>query len=305
VKPLVALCLAALFVVPPREPARSPQPAATFSSQTDLVVLHVAVLDRRSGFVPGLPREAFTVYEDDEAQAISFFRNEDTPVTVGLVIDNSMSMQRRRDGVVAAGLAFAQSSHPRDEMFTVNFNERVWRGLPPGRDFTSDVGELRQALMKTTARGRTALFDAIRLALEHLNGGTQQKKVLVVISDGSDNSSRATFDDVLAMAQRMNAVIYTVGLSDEYDHEDRPEILKRLANATGGDAFFPDDRRITPTLERIARDIRSGYTIGYAPPHAPEDGSFHRVRVEVDAPGRRRLKVRTRAGYVSAARATS
>jgi Ca-activated chloride channel family protein len=305
VRPLVALCLAALFVVTPRAQARLRQPAATFSSKADLVVLHVTVLDRKAGFIAGLPREAFTVYEEDQAQTISFFRNEDTPVTVGLVIDSSMSMQRRRDGVIAAGLAFAQSSHPRDEMFTVNFNEQVWPGLPRYQDFTSDVGELRQALSRATARGRTALFDAIRVALEHLNKGTQQKKVLVVISDGSDNSSRTTFDSVLVMAQRMNAVIYTIGLSDEYDRDDRPDVLKRLATATGAEAFFPDDGKITSTLERIARDIRSGYTIGYVPADAPDDGSFRAVRVKVSSPDRRRLKVRTRSGYVATPRSTS
>lgn len=302
--PLVALCLA-LLLAASQEAARPSQPVPTFSSRADLVVLHVTVLDRKSGFVAGLPREAFTIFEDGQPQEISFFRNEDSPVTVGLVIDCSTSMHRRRDAVIAAGLAFARSSHPDDEMFTVNFNERVWPGLPPHRRFTSDLGELRNALLKTTARGRTALFDAIRFALEHLSAGSEQKKVLIVISDGTDNASRTTFDEVLDTAQRMNAVIYTIGLFDEDDREGNPDVLERLAKETGAEAFFPDDRKVTPTLERIARDIRSGYTIGYVPLRATEDGTFRAIKVDVKAPGRRRLSVRARSGYVAGPRTSS
>src|SRR5439155_2037119 len=114
------------------------QPRAAFSSRSELVVLRVSVIDRKAGFVSGLPREAFAVQEDGRPQAIQFFENEDTPVTVGLVIDCSGSMQRRRDGVIAAGMAFADSSHPADELFTLNFNEKVWAGLPDDRPFTSD-----------------------------------------------------------------------------------------------------------------------------------------------------------------------
>ena len=107
-------------------------------------MLRVSVLDRQAGFVSGLPREAFVVHDDGRRQEIQFFENEDTPVTVGLVIDCSGSMQTRRDGVIAAGVAFAGSSHPADELFTLNFNEKVWPGLPPDQAFTTDRGELRQ-----------------------------------------------------------------------------------------------------------------------------------------------------------------
>src|SRR5512138_2607527 len=117
--------------------AQIPQERATFSSRSDLVVVHVSVLDRHAGFVGDLPRDAFEVREDGRPQPISFFEHEDNPVSVGLVIDNSGRMAPRRDAVVAAGMAFAASSHPADEMFALNFNERVWPGLPEGRDFTS------------------------------------------------------------------------------------------------------------------------------------------------------------------------
>lgn len=281
-------------------PKQDPQSRAVFSSRSDLVVVHATVLDRKSGFVAGLPREAFTVYDDGRPQVITFFQNEDTPVTVGLTIDNSGSMQRKRDAVIAAGLAFAGSSHPQDEMFTVNFNERVWPGLPRGQRFTSDLGELRRALSQSIARGQTALFDAIRASLANLEAGHQQKKVLIVISDGGDNASTTRSADVLDEALRMDAVIYTIGLYDEYDSDAKPALLKKLAEATGAEAFFPRlPTDITRILERVAREIRSGYTIGYVPAAGGTGRGYHAIRVEVRAPDRRKLSVRARSGYLS------
>jgi Ca-activated chloride channel family protein len=306
----VACVLALLACVhAARTLAQDPPPRPVFSSRSDLVVLHVTVLDGRSGFVSGLPREAFRVYEDGRPQEIEFFSNEDSPVTVGLVIDSSGSMQRKREAVIAAGLAFAQSSHPQDEMFTVHFNERVWTGLPGNQPFTSDLSELRAALERSAARGRTAFFDAVTFALRHLETGHRQKKVLVVISDGGDNASTTTFEELLDRAHRADAVIYAIGLSDWYDREADPDVLRDLAKATGGEAFFVRNTerakdRATEILSRIARDIRSGYTIGYTPEREVEadaDG-FRTVKVEVSAPDRRKLTVRARAGYVTGSR---
>jgi Ca-activated chloride channel homolog len=291
------VALHALATIAPAAATQDPQtPRATFTSGSDLVVLHVTVLDRRAGFVAGLPREAFTVYENGVPQSISFFRNGDTPVTVGLVIDSSSSMVRKREAVMAAGLAFAKSSHPDDELFTINFNERVWYGLPPPQPFTSDLEEFRAALQRTTARGRTAFFDALALGLEHVERGRAQKKVLIVLSDGGDNASTRRFADVLAAARRSDTVIYTIGMADQYTEDADPGVLRELARATGAEAWFPKDvRDLTRLLERIARDIRSGYTIGYVP--AKQAGGFQEIRVEVTSPDRRALSVRARSGY--------
>src|SRR5438045_6526379 len=140
---------------------QAPQGAPAFKSSSELVVLHVAVVDRHAGFVSGMPKDAFAVYEDGRKQPIEFFQNDDTPVTVGLLIDSSGSMVPRRKAVIAAGMAFAESSRPDDEMFTICFNEKLWRGLPDGQLFTSDHQELHAALDRSGARGKTALFDAL------------------------------------------------------------------------------------------------------------------------------------------------
>jgi len=282
--------------------AAAVQPPPTrevFSSRSELVVLHVSVLDRKSGFVAGLPREAFTVYEDGRPQAIGFFENADGPATIGLVMDNSGSMHRMRDEVIAAGMTFAHASHPRDEMFVVHFNERVWSGLPPGQPFTSDRLTLHQALLRSTTRGQTALFDAVRAGLRQLEAGRQAKKVLVVVSDGGDNASQTRFADVLDMALRMDALVYTIGLYDRDDRDANPKLLRQLAEATGAEAFFPrKTKQITKILERIARDIRSGYTIGYAPDAGAPQG-YRAIRVAVQAAGRSKLAVRARTGYMA------
>lgn len=279
--------------------AQDPQPRASFSSRSELVVLRVSVVDKRVGFVSGLPREAFVVREDDRPQPIEFFENEDTPVTVGLVIDNSGSMQHRRDGVIAAGMAFADSSHPDDELFTINFNEKVWSGLPPGQPFTTDRNELRQALDRALTRGQTALFDAIATGLRHLDAGKRTRKVLIVVSDGGDNASRTTFDQVLDTALRKDVVIYTIGLYDPSDRDAKPGLLRELADSTGGEAFFPRaGQDVTPILQRIARDIRSSYTVGYTPPAGAGVQRRRNVKVECRAPDGRKLAVRARSSYI-------
>ena len=281
------------------------RPPSVFSSRSEAVVVHVSVHDGKSGLVGGLPREAFTVFENGQPQALTFFQNQDNPVTVGLVLDCSTSMQRKRDAVIAAGLAFAQSSHPADELFTVNFNEQVWSGLPASIPFTTDVEQLRAALHRSSARGKTAMFDAVQFALRHLEKGHRQKKVLILVSDGGDNASRSTLQDVLGAALRTDAVIYAISLYDQYDNDANPDVLRKLARATGGKAYFPREAEDAPAvLTRIAEDIRSGYTMGYIP-SAAGDG-YRAIKVEVRAPDGRKLSVRARTGYMagsSAARA--
>jgi Ca-activated chloride channel homolog len=269
-----------------------------FTSSSDLVVLHVTVLDRDAQYVAGLPRDAFTIAEDGRPQSISFFEAADSAVTVGLVIDSSISMHRKRAAVIAAGSTFIESSHPDDEMFTINFNERVWPGLEGERRFSGDRAELRRALDRSGARGRTALFDALRAALGQLAAGQRQKKVLIVISDGGDNASTTRFEDVLEMALRMNAVIYSVAIEDEYNREGNKDVLRKLAAVSGGATFFLKEASEAPrALEQIAREIRSGYVIGYVP--ADASAGYHAVRVKVRAPDRRKVSVRARSGYVS------
>jgi Ca-activated chloride channel homolog len=296
----IALSTGALGWVQPPVPRTDDRGNPVLTVHSDLVVLHVTVLDNKKGYVGGLTQEAFTVYEDGQPQTVSFFRNEDSPVTVGLVVDNSGSMHQKRNGVIAAALTFARSSNREDEMFLVNFNENVTTGLPAGVPFTSDLTVLRSALGTIGANGRTALYDALAFGLDHLARGSHQKRVLIAVSDGSDNASQSSYDDLLRRAKSSNVVIYTIGVFEEYDEDANPKVLKALATATGGQSFFPKDPdSVRRVLERIAVDIRSGYTLGYAPTNMARDGKFRRVLVRVRTGGHA-PSVRTRPGYYAA-----
>lgn len=272
-----------------------------FRAETDLVVIHANVFDRRSDAVPNLPREAFQVFEDDVPQEITFFSNTDVPVAVGLIVDNSSSMITRRAMVVAGGTAFVDSSHPEDELFTIHFNEHVRFGLPEAFPFTNRRTLLEAALGRFPATGMTALHDAVIAGLDHVERASHQKHVLVVLSDGEDNASRYSEDDMLARARAADTIVYTISTARRGDGgAGNPGVLRRLADVTGGVAYFPrNDREVIEAFEEIAANIRRGYSIGYVPTNPADDGTYRRVRVTVHAPGRN-LTVRTRHGYVAA-----
>lgn len=292
----LGLCLGLWSVLGVAAPRQNGEPTPIISVETDLVTLPVTVVDREGRFVTGLLQNNFAVYDNGELQAIQFFTSEDAPATIGMVIDSSSSMRGRREDVNAAAMAFAAMSHPLDELFAVNFNERVWLGLPPAVAFTSDPDQLRAALSAVSPRGMTALYDAVDRALDHLQRGRHDRKALIVVSDGGDNASAHTLDAVLEHARRADAVIYAVTLFEPDDHDARPQVLKKLARETGGTAFTPkrtDD--VMGSFTQIARELRSSYTIGFSP--SDMHGGFRTVRVVADAGDHRQLTVRTRAGY--------
>lgn len=283
--------------------ADTPQPApSTFEEQgtisvvTELVVLPVRVTGPNGDFVSGLTQDQFRVYENGRQQPITLFRQEDTPVTVGLVVDHSRSMGPNLPNVAAAVTAFAKSSNPEDEMFVVDFGDTVSLELAGGKPFTSNPQELAQAVSAVSARGMTRLYDAVAEGLNHLQIGRSDKKALIIVSDGGDNASRRKFAEVLELAQRSQAVIYAIVLLDAHE-EENPVVLRRLCKETGGLAFFPaTDQSVSEISAIIAHDLREQYTIGFAP-EKKEDGSFRKVHVEVKAHRQGKLQVRTRSGY--------
>ena len=275
-----------------------------FHIDVSLVVLPVTVTDHRGRLISGLTQDDFQVYEDGEQQAITQFSHEDVPITVGLVLDNSGSMGANRAAVAQAATDFLSRSNPQDELFVVNFNQRVSLGLPESVPFTSDVAQLREAVERGTARGTTAMYDALDVALDHLSLGTTMRKALILISDGGDNASHRRFADVLHAAEHRTALVYCIGLVSEDAEDVNPGVLKRLAKATGGQAFFPDAPAKLPAItEEIARDLREQYTLAYVPSNTRRDGSYRTIRVNVKAEGHGKLVVRTRPGYYAPAAA--
>ena len=271
------------------------------SVNVELVVLHPAVSDRKGHFVSDLREEHFEVYEDGVRQSIRLFRHEDVPVTVGLVVDHSGSMSSKLADVITAARTFVQSSNPEDRMFVVNFNENVTMGLPDSVRFTNNSDELERAISTTGATGQTALYDAVVTALERLQVGSPDKKVLIIISDGGDNASAHTKAEALKMADKSIAIVYTIGIFDEDNPDRNPNVLRRLARASGGEAFFPGQlSEVTAICERIAHDIRNQYTLGYVSSNAAQPGAYRAIRVVARATGMGKLSVRTRSGYIAA-----
>lgn len=272
--------------------------AAQFSATSNLVVLNVRVTGGDGEHVSGLEQESFAVYEDGKPQTISLFADEDAPVTVGLIIDSSISMWAISDKLVAGATAFAEASHPDNELFAIAFNEDRWPALSVRQPFTSDASVLRSALLTVVKpRGKTALFDAIAAGLSYADRGQHPRKALVVLSDGGDNASTATFEQVIQKTQSSNTVIYGVALVDPVDGGAKPEVLRRLARSSGGEALSPKDiHDVQAALGRVAEDIRRSYVIGYVPTVA-SPGTRHSLRVVASTPERRNLRVRTRAEY--------
>ena len=268
-------------------------------TNADLVVLQATVRDHKGAPVSGLNKEDFQVFEDKIPQQIEFFSHEDVPVTVGLVIDSSGSMRPKRSEVIAAAMAFVRSSNPADQIFVVNFNEHVSLGLPANLPFTNNVDQLEAALSRHVISGMTALYDAIAAGFEQLQKGRWDKKALIVVSDGGDNASRRNLAQVLSVVNQSNGLVYTMGIFDENDEDRNPRILNELSHASGGEAFFPKSLpEILPICEQIALDIRSQYTITFAPTNKKQDGTYRRIQVKVHEPSKgRQLSVSTRAGY--------
>ena len=271
---------------------------AAISVDVNLVMLQATVTDAMGRFVSGLGGDDFQVSEDGRRQSIRFFRHEDVPAAIGLIVDNSGSMSRKKNAVTAAALTFVHSSNPGDQMFVVNFNEHASLGLPSGTPFSANAAELEEALNRTAPDGRTALYDAIETGITQLRNATLERKVLIVISDGGDNASHTTFDQVLTRAARTGITIYTIGLFDEDDTDRNPGVLRKIAQITGGDSFVAHEiGQVWPICRRIAEEIRNRYTIGYAPSNPRLDGSYRKVRVSVSVRDHERYSVRTRPGY--------
>jgi Ca-activated chloride channel homolog len=229
---ILTLCLSAFQ---PCCVAASAQEASFRSNSSELVVLPVVVTDQQGRYVSDLERERFTVFDNGRRVPIELFTNQDTPLTIGLIIDASGSMRLKMAEVVAASLAFARSSNPDDELFAIRFNDDVQK-VVRDREFllAQDLGALNVALRTMRPDGRTALYDALVAGIDHLARGSRARKVLVVISDGGDNASAATLDHVLARARESNAAIYTIGVFDANDLDQNPGVLKSLARTTGG-----------------------------------------------------------------------
>jgi Ca-activated chloride channel family protein len=273
------------------------------SVHTELVAVPVTVTDAQGHRVDGLSQENFRVSEDGRPQPIAVFHPGDAPITLGLVVDRSQSMRAKHAALLAAVSALLRTSRPDDELFGVTFNDRVSLAPADGEPFTNDPKGLETSLAAVRAEGQTALYDAVAEGLQRLQAGHTGKRALVVVSDGGDNASRQTYDRILSLARKSDAVIYTLGLlgTSAAEEEEDAGLVLRLCRDTGGIAFFPRTvEEIDTMAAQIAGDIRQQYTLGFVPGEHGDPGAFRKIEVTVTVPGRGHLKVRTRSGYLAA-----
>lgn len=268
------------------------------SVTSELVVLPVNVTDTNGNFVSGLTENNFHIYEEKRLQDLALFQREDAPVSVGLIVDHSGSMELKLPNVITAISAFAHSGNPEDEMFVVDFNDNAMVEPLDGKPFTNNSAELEKAVEAVSAHGRTALYDAVEEGLNHLQLSHLQRKALIVISDGGDNASHCKRSDILALARQSQVMIYSIVLQDEFTKEQDPKVLRRLSEDTGGVAFFPESQQsVVNSSAQIAMDLRDQYVLGFVPEKHGSGNLFHKVQVKVTAPEKSKLHVRTRAGY--------
>lgn len=261
------------------------------------VTLSATVLDLKHHLVTNLDQANFVVYEDGQPQNITSFTRRDIPVSIGIVVDNSGSMRTKRAALTKAVLNLIQASNPQDEVFIVNFNDDPYLD----QDFTNKVDLLREAMDRVDSRGGTALYDAVIASADHLaKGAKQEKKALLVVTDGVDNESRESLESAIRSVQSdKGPTIYTIGiLGDEPGVKRARRALQSLSDQTGGVAFFPKNlEEVDEISQEVARDIRNQYSITYKPTNPRSNGGYRKVHVEAHANGYHDLQVRTRDGY--------
>lgn len=268
---------------------------------TDLITLTLTVTDYYGRLVSGLTEDAFTIFDNNKKQKITFFSDTDAPVSIGILFDVSGSMSGDKIAKARNALSrFINTSHPRDEYYLIAFNSRAQLLLDKSRDGEAVLNKLTLVEPKQN----TALYDACYLGVERVSRGTHQKKALLIISDGQDNSSRYSFKEVRRLMKESDVVIYSVGILDGRDSGSMigmqgQSFLDELSNVTGGKSFYPNTTaEMDEIFERIALELRNQYSIGYTPDDFQPNGEWRKVKVKIKPPrGVPRLTVRNREGY--------
>jgi Ca-activated chloride channel homolog len=274
---------------PERPNVAPPQPSKkaddAIKMDVELALVNVTVTEPYNRPVTGLEKDNFRAYEDGVEQEIVQFSSEDVPVSIGVIFDLSGSMSDKLEKAREALVQFFRTANPKDEFFMVTFNDRA----VATSDFTTNVDELQNKMMYTTAGGRTALFDGIYLGLSKMRSAHNGKKALLVISDGGDNHSRYTENDVRNFLKEADCQLYAIGVYDANDmgrsREERygPTLLSELAEMSGGRAFPVTRLADLPDIAtKIAMELRNQYVLGYIPSNSEHDGSWRRIRVRVD-----------------------
>jgi len=295
----------------PRVPAAASQPNVTapeaslnthtppIKRNVDLVLVPVTITDQMDRLITGLGKDNFQVFDGKQQQDIQHFSNEDAPVSVGIIFDMSGSMTDKIDRAREAVVEFCKTANPQDEFFMVTFSDEPHLSA----EFTSNPDDIQNKLIYTIPKGRTALLDALYLGMHKMKEAKNQRKALLIISDGGDNHSRYTEDEIKSQIKEGDVIIYGIGVYDTYfpTIEERlgPELLNEISEVTGGRTFTIDNPNDLPDVaSKIGMQLRNQYVLGYKPTKTNHDGKWHKIKVKLRIPrGLPPLQVYARTGY--------
>lgn len=294
----------------------TPSAPTVFRATIDLVALNVVVTDQQQRFVTGLTANDFAVFEDGVQQDVSFFAATQVPLDLALLLDTSASMQDKMDTMQQAASGFVATLRKGDRAAIFDIKDNVRIAYPLGED----LAEANKAVRDTVARGGTALYNGLYLALKEMvkqrkANGDVRRQAIAVLSDGEDTASLVGYDDVMELAKQSGITIYTITLKSPFAikqasmtgrrYFSQSEFaMKALAQETGARAFFPTQiAELSGVYGSIATELANQYAIGYSPKNGRRDGAFRRVIVRVEA--RPEVRTRTRTGYVAARNAAS
>ena len=302
-----------VHIAPRPKPAEAPGGAADSSAadpalkthtkpiqvDVDLVLIPVTITDPMNRLVTGLEKDNFNVFEGPAKQEIRHFSSEDAPISLGVIFDMSGSMSNKIDKAREAVVEFFRTANPQDEFFMIAFNDRP----ELVSDFTTSIEDIQGKLVYTLARGRTSLLDAIYLGLNKMREAKHQKKALLIISDGGDNHSRYTENEIRSIVKEADVQIYAIGIFDAQPRteEERqgPTMLAEITDVTGGRTFTIDNpNELADVATKIGIELRNQYVLGYRPTNAVHDGKWRKVKVKLIPPkGLPPLHVYAKTGY--------
>lgn len=294
----------------PQEPPQDDKNEKPFRLGADLVLLNVTVLDPSSKPVLDLAQDHFQVFEDKVQQKIEFFSREEVPVSLVFAIDTSGSMRAKLDTVIKASANIVRESKAQDEIAVIEFKDQP----ELLEEFTTNIDDVIDTLNGLIASRQTAMLDALYLGADYASKeGRNQRKAIVIVTDGLDKDSYYKFNEVVDHLREVDVQVYLIGFTNDLEKsgglfkssqkEKAEDLLKKLAGETGGKSFFPRElTEVHQIAQQISTDLRTQYSIGYYPTNSNKDGTFRSVRVAVNA-GNRKLVARTRNGYVASPRA--
>jgi Ca-activated chloride channel family protein len=279
-------------------------PGALIHTSSDLVLVPVSITDDRNRPIVGLERANFSIFENKKPQEIKNFSTEDTPVSVGILVDTSRSMSYKLARAREAIVQFCEASNPQDEFFLITFSDEPRIAV----DFTNRSEDIASELLTARPKGRTSLLDAVYLGLRKMRDARYARKALLIISDGGDNHSRYSERDVKSAIRESDLTLYSIGTFDRGARTEEellgPELLRDMADSTGGLAFTLSDEKDMPQVTRnIGTRLRHQYMLAYAPRSSARDGKWRKISIKLRLPKRFPfLHVEARPGYYASGR---